>query len=88
MSHELIRPTGWSVLHDTDTGDEYVPVAAMLDFVHREKKRDITERELIQRMESVGWEWMRQCAVNPDDPSDSITVDLFRVPAGEPDDAA
>lgn len=81
MGHEFIRPTPPLVLV-SDRGERYVPVAAVLDWVRREKGFTGTELELIRRMEAIGLQWMRHTAVNPDDPSESITVDMFRLPAG------
>jgi hypothetical protein len=83
MSHDFIRPAGPLILHDTSTGDEYIAVSAMLEYV-RGQGFTGSEIELIRRMEAIGARWLRQTAVNPDDASASITVDLFRLPAGWP----
>jgi hypothetical protein len=78
--HEFIQPTGAIVLRDTDTGDRYIPVAAMLAYARRRGFTG-TEPELIRHMKAIGAHWMRQTAVNPDDSAESITVDLFRLSA-------
>ena len=52
----------------------------MLAFVREHYQPGITKPELIRRMADVGVPWSREIAVKPDDPSESITVDMFRVP--------
>jgi hypothetical protein len=78
--HKFVTPTGPVVLHDSETGENFIPVAAMLASV-RAHHPDITEPELIDRMAQVGWRWERQTARNPDN-GDTITMDMFRSPAG------
>jgi hypothetical protein len=80
VSHEFIRPDAPVILHDTASGNEYIPVSAMLEHARREGFTG-SELELIRRMEAIGAHWMRASAVNPADPRDSITVDMFRLPA-------
>lgn len=79
--HRFIAPTAPVQMRDAETGETFIPVAAMLDFVRARHRPDITEPELIDRMTQVGWRWERMTARNPDT-EDTITVDMFRCPAG------
>ena len=78
--HRFLRPDRDApILEDAATGDLLIPISSALEWL-RETGYSGTEADLVREAEAEGARWRRVSAVNPDDPSESITLDFLHVP--------